>query len=146
MLYIIILRLMYNGLCIDGLAQERRNSSVLTMELRLSCTDPTILLLICDDIDSLYQVSIVHNMVDGACHPVSCLWSTIPVPYQFRQLTAIPGRLICPGGHVSSLNKSNSLQFFWKMGVSKVCLLEVQQSVTKKTKVSFKSSRGQWVK
>ena len=27
---------------IDGLVQERRNSSVLAMELRLSCTNPSI--------------------------------------------------------------------------------------------------------
>ena len=27
---------------IDGLAQERRNSSALAMELRLSCTNPSI--------------------------------------------------------------------------------------------------------
>ena len=27
---------------IDGLVQERRNSSVLAMELRLSCIDPSI--------------------------------------------------------------------------------------------------------
>ena len=27
---------------IDGLAQERNNSSALAMELRLSCTDPLI--------------------------------------------------------------------------------------------------------
>ena len=26
--------------CFDGLVQERRNSSALAMELRLSCTDP----------------------------------------------------------------------------------------------------------
>ena len=29
------------GAHIDGLVQERRNSSVLTMELRLSCTNPS---------------------------------------------------------------------------------------------------------
>ena len=31
---------------IDGLVQERRNSSALTMELRLSCTNPSIWLFI----------------------------------------------------------------------------------------------------
>ena len=28
-------------LCFDGLVQERRNSSALAMELRLSCTNPS---------------------------------------------------------------------------------------------------------
>ena len=32
----------YGNLHIDGLVQERRNSSALTMELRLSCTNPSI--------------------------------------------------------------------------------------------------------
>ena len=31
------------NLHIDGLVQERRNSSALAMELRLSCTNPSIL-------------------------------------------------------------------------------------------------------
>ena len=30
------------GVYIDGLVQERRNSSALAMELRLSCTNPSI--------------------------------------------------------------------------------------------------------
>ena len=28
--------------CIDGLVQERRKSSALAMELRLSCTNPSV--------------------------------------------------------------------------------------------------------
>ena len=32
--------------CIDGLVQERRNSSALAMELRLSCTNPSICYLL----------------------------------------------------------------------------------------------------
>ena len=33
---------------IDGLVQERRNSSVLAMELRLSCTNPSIWYVKCN--------------------------------------------------------------------------------------------------
>ena len=32
----------FNDAYIDGLVQERRNSSALAMELRLSCTNPSI--------------------------------------------------------------------------------------------------------
>ena len=41
---------------IDGLVQERRNSSALAMELRLSCTDP----LICDS--AFAFVDIVNSL------------------------------------------------------------------------------------
>ena len=34
--------IMYGRAHVDGLVQERRNSSVLAMELRLSCTNPAI--------------------------------------------------------------------------------------------------------
>ena len=32
----------HNGLQVDGLVQERRNSSALPMELRLSCINPVM--------------------------------------------------------------------------------------------------------
>ena len=42
---------------IDGLVQERRNSSALALELRLSCTDPSIYgLLVKDILYNLYMV------------------------------------------------------------------------------------------
>ena len=36
---------------IDGLVQERRNSSALAMELRLSCTNPSICAVVVIDVD-----------------------------------------------------------------------------------------------
>ena len=52
----------------DGLVQERRNSSALAMELRLSCTNPSIYNI------HLYQATVQrHNA--GAMAIVLSLWS-----------------------------------------------------------------------
>ena len=52
---------------IDGLVQERRNSSALAMELRLSCTNPSIRIAINEKNDQLYHdVSyITYNILNS---------------------------------------------------------------------------------
>ena len=39
----------FYGVYIDGLVQERHNSSVLAMELRLSCANPSICDILCTE-------------------------------------------------------------------------------------------------
>ena len=56
--------LYWNGSHFDGLVQERRNSSALAMELRLSCTNPSICrspILLWGEIDLKIYQSLIHN-------------------------------------------------------------------------------------
>ena len=50
---------MQQGLHIDGLVQERCNSSALAMELRLSCTNPSIYQL--TEIDEYNEITNIHQ-------------------------------------------------------------------------------------
>ena len=49
-----------HGWYIEGLMQERRNSSALAMELRLSCIDP----LICNDVLPIQSQAITWTNAD----------------------------------------------------------------------------------
>ena len=64
---------------IDELVQERRNSSVLAMEVHLSCTKPLIFLLLWFNAATARQpsnlIAFAYNISPSAGLSLNCAWS-----------------------------------------------------------------------